>query len=30
MLKLLELNLVYKGEEPRNFLKIKNNGLELL
>jgi hypothetical protein len=30
MLKLLELNLVYKGEEARNFLKRKNNGIKLL
>jgi hypothetical protein len=30
MLKLPEPNLVYKGEEARNFLKRKNNGLELL
>jgi hypothetical protein len=30
MMKLPEPNLVYKGEEARNFLKRKNNGLELL
>jgi hypothetical protein len=30
MLKLLEPNLVYKGEEAINFLKIKNNGIEIL
>jgi hypothetical protein len=30
MLKLSEPNLVYKGEEARNFLKRKNNGIKLL
>jgi hypothetical protein len=30
MLKLPEPNLVYKEERARNFLKRKNNGLELL
>jgi hypothetical protein len=30
MLKLPEPNLVYKGQEARNFLKRKNNGLELI
>jgi hypothetical protein len=30
MLKMPELNLVYKGEEARNFLKGKNNAIELL
>jgi hypothetical protein len=30
MLKLPEPNMVYKGEEARNFLKRKNNGIELL
>jgi hypothetical protein len=30
MLILSQLNLVYKGEEARNFLKSKNNGIELL
>jgi hypothetical protein len=29
ILKLSESNLVYKGEEARNFLKGKNNGIEL-
>jgi hypothetical protein len=24
------LNLIYKGEEARNFLKGKNNGIDLL
>jgi len=30
MLKLPEANLIYKGEEARNLLKRKNNGIELL
>jgi hypothetical protein len=30
MLKLPEPKLVYKGEEAINFLKTKNNGLDLL
>ena len=30
MLKFPEPNPVYKGEEARNFLKRKNNGLEIL
>jgi hypothetical protein len=30
MLKLPELNLVYKGEEARNLLKIKKNGIKIL
>jgi hypothetical protein len=30
MLKVIDLNLVYKGEEARNFLKRKNNGIEIL
>jgi hypothetical protein len=30
MLRLSEPNLVYKGEEAKNFLKRKNNGIELL
>jgi hypothetical protein len=30
MFKLPELNLIYKGEEVRNFLKRKNIGLDLI
>jgi hypothetical protein len=30
ILKLPEPNLIYKGEEVRNYLKSKNNGLEIL
>jgi hypothetical protein len=30
MLKLPEKNLVYKGEEARNFLKINNKGIDIL
>jgi hypothetical protein len=30
MLKLPEPKLTYKGEEARNFLRRKNNGIELL
>jgi hypothetical protein len=30
MLKFPELNPVYKGEESRNLLRNKNNGIELL
>jgi len=30
MLKLPDLNLTYKGEEARNFLRGKNNRMELL
>jgi hypothetical protein len=30
MLKLPKPNLVYKGEEARNFIKSKNNIIELL
>jgi hypothetical protein len=30
MLKFPEPNLVYKGEEAKNFLKRKNNGIKLL
>jgi hypothetical protein len=30
MLKLSEPNPVYKGEEARNFVKSKNNGIQLL
>jgi hypothetical protein len=30
ILKLLEPNLVYKGEEAKNFVKRKNNGIKLL
>jgi hypothetical protein len=30
MLKLPELNITYKGDEARNFLKGRNNGIELL
>jgi hypothetical protein len=30
MLKFPEPNLVYKGEEDRNFLKIRNNIIEFL
>ena len=29
-MKFLEPNLVYKGGEARNFLKRRNNGIELL
>ena len=30
MLKFLEPNLVYKGEESSNFVKRKTNGIKLL
>jgi len=30
MLKLPEPNITYKGYEARNFLKGRNNGIELL
>jgi hypothetical protein len=30
MLKFPKLNFVYKGEEAKNFLKTKNDGLELI
>jgi hypothetical protein len=30
MLKLPEPTITFKGEEERNFLKNKNNGLDLL
>jgi hypothetical protein len=30
MLKFMKLNLTYKGEGTRNFLKGRNNGIEIL
>jgi len=30
MLKLLEPSLTYKGEDAMNFIKGKNNGIDLL